>query len=586
MASKAEPRAEHNEVQASAATAAAAPAPLRPAPHGIGIDDATLLRMSAAAPNLDLANLVAGAERAARFEHALTTLQALRQFPRAVLFSMVLSLAIVMEGYDTYLLLSFYSYPAFQKRFGVGLADGSYQITSAWQSGLANGTQVGQILGLMAAGLVADRFGYRKTILAALLLMICFIFLLFFAQNIGMLFAGEVLCGLPWGAFQTLTTTYAADVSPTVLRPYLTTYVNLCWVIGQFIAIGVVRGLLGRADDWSWRIPYAVQWVWPLPIIVAVVLAPESPWWLVRRGDVDGAKRSLRKLSSTSSCSSSTLPSPPYSIDDTIALMIVTNEQEKLVSEGTSFWDCFKGTDRRRTEIACCAWMTQIGCGILLGANIVYFLEQAGFGATQAFDFGVGINAVGFVGTLLSWIVMQYVGRRTLYVTGLSTLLVLLLAVGFLGIPPFVSGSASSTSIGYASGAILVVWLFVYDMTIGPVCYAIVAEIPSTRLRIKTVVLARNAYNIASVGANFLGPAILNPTAWNLRGKGGFIWGGFCLVCLVWTYFRLPEPRGRTPAELDVLFEQKVPARQFASTTVDLFYASEMGVLEKTAGEN
>jgi SP family general alpha glucoside:H+ symporter-like MFS transporter len=54
------------------------------------------------------------------------------------------------------------------------------------------------------------------------------IFLLFFAQNIGMLMAGEILCGIPWGAFQTLTTTYAAEVAPIALRPYLTTYVNMC----------------------------------------------------------------------------------------------------------------------------------------------------------------------------------------------------------------------------------------------------------------------------------------------------------------------------------------------------------------------
>ncbi len=169
--------------------------------------------------------------------------------------------------------------------------------------------------------------------------------------------------------------------------------------------------------------------------------------------------------------------------------------------------------------------MIQIGCGLLFGANIVYFLEQAGFDPAKAFDFGVGINGVGFVGTVLSWFIMPYVGRRTLYVGGLSVLLTILLIVGFLGIP-----SASDTGLGYASGALLVVWVFTYDISVGPVCYSLVAEIPSTRLRIKTVVLARNCYNIVTIGANFLNPAILSPTAWNLRGKGGFIWAGFCII--------------------------------------------------------
>lgn len=43
-----------------------------------------------------------------------------------------------------------------------------------------------------------------------------------------MLMAGEFLCGLPWGAWQTLSTTYAAEIAPIALRPYLTTFVNMC----------------------------------------------------------------------------------------------------------------------------------------------------------------------------------------------------------------------------------------------------------------------------------------------------------------------------------------------------------------------
>jgi MFS transporter, SP family, general alpha glucoside:H+ symporter len=62
----------------------------------------------------------------------------------------------------------------------------------------------------------------------ALVAMIAFIFLPFFAKNIQTILAGSILQGLPWGIFQTITVTYASDVTPIVLRPYLTTYVNLC----------------------------------------------------------------------------------------------------------------------------------------------------------------------------------------------------------------------------------------------------------------------------------------------------------------------------------------------------------------------
>jgi SP family general alpha glucoside:H+ symporter-like MFS transporter len=54
----------------------------------------------------------------------------------------------------------------------------------------------------------------------------------------------------------------------------------------------------------------------------------------------------------------------------------------------------------------------------------------------------------------------------------------------------------------------------------------------------------------------------------------GSIQGGLCFCCIVYTFFRLPEPRDRTFAELDVLFEKKVPARQFNKTKVDVFHES------------
>lgn len=109
----------------------------------------------------------------------------------------------------------------------------------------------------------------------------------------------------------------------------------------------------------------------------------------------------------------------------------------------------------------------------------------------------------------------------------------------------------------------------------GPICYAIVAEIPSTRLRQKTVVLARNFYNLASIVGNVLTPRMLNPGAWNWGAKAGFFYAGTCFCCFLWAFFRLPEPKGRTYGELDVLFERRIPARQFAGTVVESYHVSD-----------
>ena len=141
---------------------------------------------------------------------------------------------------------------------------------------------------------------------------------------------------------------------------------------------------------------------------------------------------------------------------------------------------------------------------------------------------------------------------------------VLLLVVGGLGV-------SKSSGAGWGVGSLLLIYTFIYDFTVGPVCYSLVAEIPSTRLKIKTVVLARNFYNIGGIVNNILMPRMIGLNEWNWGAKTGFFWAGACALLLIWTYFRLPEPKGRTYAELDVLFENKVSAKKFAKTKVDLF---------------
>jgi MFS family permease len=89
-----------------------------------------------------------------------------------------------------------FAYPPFAKRFGFLQSDGTYQLTAAWQSGLSNAPLVGEILGLFINGILAERFGYRKTIIGSLMLVVAFIFIVFFAKNLIMLCVGEILLGV------------------------------------------------------------------------------------------------------------------------------------------------------------------------------------------------------------------------------------------------------------------------------------------------------------------------------------------------------------------------------------------------------
>ncbi len=169
-------------------------------------NDDLFFGLSRAIPGLR--RLSVEARAATKAEHAMTFLRGCRLYPKAMMWSVLLSMTIVMEGYDKTLINSFYAFPVFRRSYGTPInpsasrSELDYQISPAWQSGLTNAALVGEIFGLMFNGFLTDRWGYHKTMVLTLVWMSLFVFLAFFAVNIRMLLAAQILCGLPWGVFQ------------------------------------------------------------------------------------------------------------------------------------------------------------------------------------------------------------------------------------------------------------------------------------------------------------------------------------------------------------------------------------------------
>lgn len=517
---------------------------------------------STAGPASDssMTKVIQNAKAATEKEQSMTLMQGIRLYPKAVLWSVLISTCIAMEGYDISLVNNFYAFPQFKRKYGERLGDGTYEVSASWQAGLSNGAYCGEIIGLFINGWASERFGYRYTIMACLILVSAWTSIFFTAQNVQTLLAAEILCGVPWGVFQTLTITYASEVCPVALRGYLTTYVNFCWGLGQLIGIGVIKGMLSRTDEWAYRIPYGLQWMWPLPLFIGIWLAPESPWWLVRKGRTEDAKRALVRLTSRTQ--------GDFDPDETVSMMVHTTALEEKITKGASYLDCFRGTDLRRTEIVCMVWAIQNLSGNSFSNYSTYFLEQAGLSSSNSYAFAMGQYGINMVGVFGSWFLMTLgIGRRTLYLYGLCGLCTMLLIMGFLGLVPKEHKQQASL----ATGAMMLIWALFYQLTVGTVCFSLVAELSTRRLQIKTVVLGRNLYNIVAIVCGVLTPYMLNPGAWNWGNYAGFFWGGICFLCIIYTYFRVPEPRGRSFAELDLLFERGISARKFSTTQVDVF---------------
>lgn len=357
--------------------------------------------------------------------------------------------------------------------------------------------------------------------------------------------------------FATTAPAYASEVCPMALRGYLTVHVNFCWALGQLVSAGVQAAFSENETRWSYRIPFAIQWAWPLPLFAILWFAPESPWHLVRVGKFNEAEESVIRLSSASQKGHA---------KQTVAMMRHTNQLEKDLDEGTSYFDCFRGTDMRRTEIACMAFAAQPFCGSAMGGTPTYFFVQAGLPESISFRMSVGGLGIASFGTIASWFLLHGCGRRTLYLWGLGLLTAILTTVGFVSV-----GAPDSVAGNYAQAGLMFGWLGIYYLTVGPICYAIISEVSSTRLRNKSVCLSRIAYYVAQIICNVINPYMLNPTAGDWRGKTGFFWGGCSAVFFAWTYLRLPETKGKTFEELDILFEHRVKASQFAECKVDAY---------------
>ncbi|KAM0285007.1 hypothetical protein ACHAQH_001696 [Verticillium albo-atrum] len=541
--------------------------------------------------------------------------KAIRSWKMAITWSVLFSITIIGEGYDLALMGNFFALRQFQELFGKSHGPGlPREIPALWQSGMLCAALGGQLVGIYFAGHSVDRYGHRKTVISALALVMVFLLVAFFSPGViplggsnaglGMLLTGELLMGVPWGVFQATTLAYASEVAPAKLRPTLTTFINMCWIFGQLFSTAANKAVT-RMDDnlLAFRIPLIVQWFWPVPVAIAVFMAPESPWWLIRHGRSEDAKKALGRLnkeqdfplhghlcvieltnehekgdlgsaqaaSRTSSIGSKSKEEPNVGCEPSVSSELVIASAE-VTSLGTpdavpTYTECFQGTNRRRTEIVIMLNLTQQLCGSCLMFYSAKLYQKGGIAVEQAYDYTLIQYGLGIVAIACSWALMQRVCRRVIWLCGLGSIALLMASIGALGFY-----KTSNDVIPWVIAAFLVVFTGVYNLTLGPLTYSLVGEMSSTRLKAKTVVIGRGCYLVSGLFNLFLTPKMLEdaPNGWGLGPKSALVFAGWNVVFFLWAFFRLPETKGRSFAELDVLFKRGVKARDFGKTVLTM----------------
>ena len=230
---------------------------------------------------------------------------------------------------------------------------------------------------------------------------------------------------------------------------------QMFWAIGSIIVGAVTYHYNTFPGDEAYRIPIALQWMFPTPLAILIFFAPESAWWLTRKGKFEQAAKSVARLGRKETVNP----------EESVAMMRRVIEMEKSTKK-PNYVELFKGVDLRRTMIVCGVYLAQNLTGNLIANQAVYFFKQAGIQTDTAFALGLITSALQMIFVMLSWILTTYFGRRSIYLWGSAANTILLIALGVAASTgPSTEAAKQAASFAQASLGLIVSVLF----TLGPV---------------------------------------------------------------------------------------------------------------------
>ncbi|KAJ4299914.1 hypothetical protein N0V90_005161 [Kalmusia sp. IMI 367209] len=437
------------------------------------------------------------------------------------------------------------SIPEFRKDFGRAYVDAdgntAYVLDAQWQAAFQGAPVASAVIGALGCGQIADWLGRRAVIMICLVISFVAITMEFVATTNGLFFGGKFLNGFATGALASVTVTYIGEIAPLALRGMLTCLSALAYTFGPLVVALIVNSTGTYTNRWAYRAVFCAQYGFAAIAAILVPFMPESPWWLVSK---DRPERALKALNG--------LGHRGVEGEKKLALITTTLEGK-----------CFRKSNLRRTIISIAPLSIQALSGIAFAASYsTYYMQLAGFSTAMSFKLQIVQQVISLVGNVMSWYLVDRVGRRNLTFWGLAVLTVILFAMAGCAVPETPSGSKAAVSM-------ILLYCWWYNVTIGATAYTILCEVSTSRLRVKTIAIGLALQNALNTMWSFVLPYLFNPDKLNLGGKLGFIFGGLAVICLVYLWFYQPETTGRTYEELDEMFIKRVPARKFKDFRTD-----------------
>jgi len=378
---------------------------------------------------------------------------------------------------------------------------------------------IGQIVGALGAGVLANAIGRKKSVLLILVAYAVFALLGAFSVSFPMLLTARFLLGLTIGVTVVVIPVYVAETAPAAVRGSLLTAYQLAIV--SALIIGYLTGyLLAGTHSWRWMLGLAAV---PATLLLPLVIRlPETARWYLLKGRVDDARVALLRVEPTA------------------------NVEQELAEIGRPLGEGSGGFSEMLRPPYLRATIFVIILGFLIqitGINaIIYYspriFEAMGFtGNFALLALPALVQVAGLAAVCTSLLLVDRVGRRPILLSGIAMMIV----ADIVMMAVFTQGHLGGAGLVFGFGGVLL-FIIGYTLGFGSLGWVYASESFPTRLRSigSSTMLTSNLVGNAIVAAVFL------TMLYSLGGAGTFaVFAVLAVAALGFVYRYAPETKGR-----------------------------------------
>ncbi len=436
-----------------------------------------------------------------------------------VTLAMILSaagaaLAGLLFGFDTAVISG--ATAALQSQFV--LSDGALGFTVA-------SALIGTVIGSLAAGAPADRFG-RK----AMLLVVAIAYLVSslgtgLAPSWVVLLAFRFLGGLAIGAASVVTPIYIAEVSPARFRGRLVALNQLNIVLGivlAFLSNYIIAGL--APPDIAWRWMFGIVAVPSVLFLIVTFLLPDSPRWLTGKGRDDAARAVMSRLG---------FPDPTGEV----ARMRQAARRDAASAAPRLFQSAYSVPVTCAIAIAMFNQLSGINALLYYAPRI---FELAGAGADSALLQSIAVGGTNLVFTVLALFLIDRFGRKPLLYVGSIVTAAALFLVGV----QLASASPNGTLVLVG----LLGFIAAFAVSQGAVIWVFISEVFPSAVRGKGQALGSTTHWVMAAAITWAFPVF----AARLGGWVFAFFGAMMLLQFLWVWRIMPETNGIALEDMDL----------------------------------